>query len=482
MLMAIPGDLPFKGSAPSDNPPSAPETSGGLFRQRILQAAGWSMAAYVSGYGLRLLASLVMTRLLIPEMFGVMAVATVVQVVTAMLCDVGLRQAVIQSPRGDQQLFLDTAWSLQIVRGGVIWGICCAVALVIAWGAANGHFAPESVYAAPVLPAIIAAMAFSAVILGFQSTKSMTSDRHLNQRRPAEVELASQAIGLIVAIICGYFTRSIWSFVVSTLVAATMTVILSHVYLPGSRNRVRFERSSFIELMGFGRWILVSSLFTVLAANGDRIMLAGWTDPATLGIYVLAFNLVIMIEGGGGRLFWSVGTAAFSKIANERPATLKASYYRSRLPFDVFFVGGAGLLYGGGQAIVDMLYDHRYSEAGGILQILSFGLLLSRFGLSSALFLALGRPQNLGLISGIKTVTLFVAVPLAHHFFGFEGALWAISLHAFATLPAIYLLNRRHDLNNLGYEATVLLFWPAGYAIGSLVSAVLHLFPGAILP
>lgn len=460
MSLSRPAALP-------ETEPDNHETSGHGFRQRILHAAGWSMAAYIAGYGLRLVASLIMTRLLVPEMFGVMAVATVVQVVTSMLCDVGLRQSVIQSRRGDQQIFLDTAWTLQIIRGVMIWVVCCAFAAAIAWGAAGGFFTHGSVYAAPDLPAIIAVIAFSSAILGFQSTKSMTSDRHLNQRRLAVVELASQAIGLTVAITCGYLTRSIWSFVLSALVAAAVNVALSHWYLPGLRNRLRLERASFVELIGFGRWILISSLFTVLASNGDRMLLAGWTDPTTLGMYVLAFNLVIMIEGGGGRLFWSVATAAFARIAHERPETIKAAYYRSRLPFDAVFVGSAGLLYGGGQAIVDLLYDHRYSAAGDILQILSFGLLLSRFGLVSALFLALGRPQNLGLISGAKTVSLFLAMPLAHHFFGIEGALWAISLHAVATLPIIYVLQGRHHLNNLAFEAAVLPFWLAGYALGA---------------
>jgi Membrane protein involved in the export of O-antigen and teichoic acid len=424
------------------------------------------MMGYVAGYGLRLVSSLIMTRLLVPEMFGVMAVATVVQVVASMLCDVGLRQAVIQNRRGDQQIFLDTAFTLQVIRGVVIWAACALCAVVIGLAAAEGWFAIDSVYAAQQLPAIIIAMSFSSVILGFQSTKSMTSDRHLNQRQLAIVELASQAVGLAVAIIIGYMTRSIWSFVISTLVAAVVNVILTHVYLPGPNNRIRMEREAAYELLRFGRWILVSSLFTVLAANGDRILLAGWIDPTTLGLYVLAFNLILMIEGGGGRLFWSVATPAFSKIAAEEPEAIRSAYYRARLSFDVVFVGCAGILYGGGEAIVGILYDPRYASAGHILQILSFSLLLSRYGLANALFLAIGCPQNLGLINGVKTATLFIAIPVANHFFGFEGALWAIALHGVVILPIIFVLNRRHGLNNFGFEAAVLLFWPVGYLLG----------------
>jgi hypothetical protein len=86
--------------------------------------------------------------------------------------------------------------------------------------------------------------------------------------------------------------------------------------------------------------------------------------------------------------------------------------------------------------------------------------------LANALFLAIGEPKNLGIISGIKTAALFISVVAAHAFFGFEGALWAIALHGCIVLPVIFVLNGRHRLNNLAFEAAVLLFWPIGFLIG----------------
>ena len=172
-----------------------------------------------------------------------------------MLCDVDLRQSVIQSRRGDQQVFLNTTWTLQIIRGGVIWSACAICAALLAWGSAIGVFSPSSVYAEPQLPAIIAAMALSSLILGFQSTKSMTSDRHLNQRQLAVVELIAQGVGLAASITAGYLTRSIWSFVFGALVAAFAAVLLSHWYLRGPSNRFRLDHESLIELLSFGRWV-----------------------------------------------------------------------------------------------------------------------------------------------------------------------------------------------------------------------------------
>ena len=53
------------------------------------------------------------------------------QVVIALLADLGIRQAVIQSPHGDNESFLNTAWTVQVTRGAVIWVACVLAALVL---------------------------------------------------------------------------------------------------------------------------------------------------------------------------------------------------------------------------------------------------------------------------------------------------------------------------------------------------------------
>ncbi|KQS61265.1 teichoic acid transporter [Rhizobium sp. Leaf371] len=431
----------------------------------VLRASGWSMGGYVLGQILRILSNLVLTRLLVPEVFGVMAVATMVLVVITLLSDVGLRQAVIQSPNGNVQSFLDTAWTLQMVRGVLIWLICIGVGIAIDQANVYG-LTTGGVYQYPDLSLIIGAVGFAAVIMGFQSTKAITRARNLDLSRLTIIEFIALVISLVVAILLCWATGSIWSFVISSWVNALVLTVLSHTSLPGTNNRVHIDRKALGEMMSFGRWIMLASTFSVLAANGDRLLLAGWVTPTVLGFYVLAFNLVAMIEGAGGRLFSAVATPALSRVARETPEQIRKVYYNFRLPFDLFFVGSAGALYGGGRAIIDLLYDHRYAEAGLIIEILSFSLLVTRFGVASSVYLAAGRPQNLTILSFVKTAALFTLVPLANWLFGFEGALWAIALHGVLTLPILLYFNIRYRLNSVKFECVILLAWPVGYLVG----------------
>ena len=105
----------------------SPPTS---LRKRALGAGAWNMVSLVGTQALRLGGNLIMARLLVPDMFGIMAISTTLSVVLHLLSDVGLRQNIIQSPRGDDPLFLNTAWTVQLLRGILLF----AVTLLIAFG------------------------------------------------------------------------------------------------------------------------------------------------------------------------------------------------------------------------------------------------------------------------------------------------------------------------------------------------------------
>jgi O-antigen/teichoic acid export membrane protein len=459
---------------PADERSSSTTRSKQTFRQRILHAAGWSMLGYGLSQLLRIASNLILTRLLVPEMFGVMAIATMIQVAVAMLSDLGLRQAAIRSPMGENQVYLDTTWTLQFIHACFIWLTCVAIAVAFEWGRLAGWFPAGSVYVSPELPWIIASTSFATVLLGLQSTKIISAYRRIELAHLTFVEIATQLVSLAVAVGLALYTRSIWSFVVSTLVSSIVFTILSHVYLKGGRNRFRLNREAISDLVGFGRWIMLSSMFTVLAANGDRILLAGWVSPVTLGIYVLAFNLVAILEGAGNRLFSSVAMPALSNVFNEYPDRLRDTYYKFRLPFDAVFVGSAGAVYAGSKMIIETLYDERYVDATHMVEVFSFGLLVSRYGIASSVFLATGEPRYQTLLNFIKSLSIFSIVPLSYYFFGFEGALWAISLHALPTLPVIFFLNAHHRLNKPMFEALILLAWPLGYAAATIVTEIVH--------
>src|SRR5690242_3160796 len=140
-------------------------------RQRVLRAGTWTLASHAFSLALRFGSNLLMTRLLVPDMFGVMAIATVIMVGLEMFSDLGLRPNIVQSRRGSDPAFLNTAWSVQIIRGLCLWAAALLIALLVVLAKGLGMTPEQSVYADPRLPHVMAILSFTAVIFGFGSTK-----------------------------------------------------------------------------------------------------------------------------------------------------------------------------------------------------------------------------------------------------------------------------------------------------------------------
>jgi O-antigen/teichoic acid export membrane protein len=439
----------------------------GTLKQRAFKAGGWTVAGYGLSQAIRLGGSLVMTRLLVPEMFGVMAIATMVTVILALLSDIGLSQHIVQSRRGDDPALLDTAWVVQIIRGFALWLLALLLSLALYFADRGGMFPPQSVYASAVLPLVIAVTSFQAVLSGFQSTRMASALRNFDQRRLTQIALIAQVSGLVVMVAIGLATRSIWALVAGSLVAPLATTILSHAWMDGHRNAVRWDKGALGELISFGRWVFVSSALFVLAANGDRLLLGGFVDAHTLGLYAIALQMVAAIEGGLSKLFMSVSLPALSEVARTDPSRLREAYYKLRVPGDLLLLFMAGLLFAAGQLVIDVLYDDRYAAAGGMLQVLALSLFTVRYGVAEQMYLAVGRPRYLAIVNLVRLISLYALVPALYLLAGTTAAIWGIALHALATLPFIFAFNARLGLNDWRRESIVLLALPAGYLFGA---------------
>ena len=152
---------------------------------RVLRSASWMVIGYGGSQALRLAANLVLTRLLFPEAFGLMALVSVVSIGLSLFSDVGVGPSIAQSKRGDDPDFLNTAWTIQVTRGLLLWGLTG----LIAWPMAQFYAAPELTLYLPIA-------GIGLMIAGFNPTRIETANRHLLVGRLTVLELTSQVIGI----------------------------------------------------------------------------------------------------------------------------------------------------------------------------------------------------------------------------------------------------------------------------------------------
>jgi O-antigen/teichoic acid export membrane protein len=435
---------------------------------RVLKAGSWTLVGFGSALVLRLVGNLIIARLLAPEAFGIMAVCTAIHVIVALVSDIGLRQAVVRSENAHDPSFLNTAWTVQILRGLVIWITCIGAASVLRLLNMHDVLPEGTVYRNAILPSLIIAVSFSTVIQGLQSMKAVVLGRGLDLRQITIVEITAVVVGYSVAIAVAWSTKSIWSFVFSGWTASATGAILSHLWLPGIKDRLAWNRKALRELANFGRWASASSIIGVMAINGDRLLLGSWFSPTNLGFYSIASNLASVSDGIGSRVFASVSLPALSEIVRKQPDRLGEIFFRMRRWADISYVGNAGFLFAIGPTLIATLYDARYFAAGHMLQLLSFGLLFSRYGLVQDAYIALGKPQYLAAINATKVVSLFVVVPVMFYLLGLDGAIIGMAFYLLPTIPLIFWLNHRHGLNNFRLEILMLAAWPAGWLVGTM--------------
>jgi O-antigen/teichoic acid export membrane protein len=440
-------------------------------RKRAISAGAWNFGALVTSQAFRLGGNLIMARLLMPEMFGIMMIAITVSLVLHMLSDAGLRQNIIQSPRGDDPVFLNTIWTVQIVRGFILFASTLLLAALAWYAQTINLWSPNSTYAAPELPLVLAVTGFSAIIVGFQSTKIDLAVRSFQQKKVVLTEFGSQIVGLVVMLAIGYFTRSIWSLVIAGLVQSMVSTLLGHLWFEGPSNRLQWERSALDELVGFGRWILLSSAVGVLAMYGDRVWFGGSMTAGELGVYSIAVLILGAVQLALQKVVGAVALPAFSEASRTNDTVrLHALYYRLKLMLDLACLFLCGLFLTGSPLLISILYDERYAQAGNMMAILSLSFFTMRYMLANQVWIALGHTKYQAIDNIIRVVSLWVLLPLLLAIGGVKYAIWGAALYTFPTLILVFYVNCRLGMFSLKRELVVLPMLAVGALCGELLT------------
>lgn len=394
----------------------------GSLGRRSLTSGLWSFAELGIGNAIRLASNLILTRLLLPEAFGLMAMVTTVQIGLAMLSDLGIRQSVIRSERAEDPDFLRTAWTVQVMRGAVI------AALVLAVGLALGAFGPAlatpgTVYADPLLPALIMVSALSVLVDALASTNTLLAHRRMDFRRIAFVRLGAQVLGTAVMVALALQWASVWALLIGALVGACLRTLLSHLVFSGPTMRPAWDLEIRTELWRFGRWIIGSSAMGFLTQHADRLILGALLPSSSLGLYMIALLWVQAYGMAVAKLGSEVGLPALSEVRRDRPSDLPRVLRKSLRALDLLCLPGVLFFLLLGSAFIDLLYSDAYHAAGQFMPLLALLILLQRFSLFSALLVAEGRSFQMMLSTSAGALAVCIAIPLGYLWLGVTGAI-----------------------------------------------------------
>jgi O-antigen/teichoic acid export membrane protein len=401
-------------------------------RHQKLEKQAVKGTVYMVGYygialALRLVSSLVLTRLFTPEYFGLMTLLTTVLVGLNLFSHIGLGDSVIQNPRGDEPLFLNTAWTLQVLRGAGLW----VLTIVLAWPVAYFYHEPRMTLLLPVL-------GFGCVIAGFSSTSLLSMARHLGIGKTSMLELMGQLVYFVVTLVWALISPSLWALVGGRLASEAARTAVSYFVMPELRPRFVLDKECVLSLLHFGKWILIGTALTFLAMQSDRLILGKLISIEELGVYGVAFALSDLPRQIIAMFCSRVGYPFIARFSQQPRHEYRGIFLKYRLP--VLAVGGLGLVLvvATGDQVVLHLYDHRYHEAAWMVCVLALGLWHTMlYNTLSPAILALSKAHYNAAANLVYCLSLFTLIPLGFHYYGILGAVVAV---AAGDLPVYFVV------------------------------------------
>lgn len=421
----------------------SPGATAGSLKQLMLRGTAWTVVGYGASQFIRLCGNLILTRLLYPELFGLMALVTTFIIGLALLSDIGIGFSLVQNQRGTEPAFLNTAWTIQVARGITLWLVSFALAIPLA-----------EFYGEPLLRTILPVAAFGLLIAGFNATSLQTLRRTLRLRTLTLLDLGSQVSGLVVMIVWSWFSPEVWGLLVGGLVTAVVRLIASHWVMQGPRNRFAWDPSAAFAIWTYGKWIFLTSAITFFGEQSDRLLLGRVAPLATLGVYGIALTLAEVPRQVTQAIASNVLFPAFSTLQDVPRALLREKITHNRLRVLYLLAIGMALLVCFGDLLIRLMYDARYWQAAWMLPLLALGLwprLLCNT-IEPALF-AIARPQYTTGAQMARVAWTVVGVLAGFALVGIPGAILAIALNDLVYYLVIQFGLWREGLSELRQDA-----------------------------
>lgn len=416
-------------------------------RSRAVRGVTISLGTTVAQHLIRLASNLILTRLLFPEAFGLMALVQTFMTGLAMFSDIGISTSIIQNRRGEDPDFLNTAWTIQIGRGVILWLGACA----LAWPAAQFYNEPQLLWLMP-------AVGLTALIAGFQTTKTMVANRHLRLGKQSTISFSTQFISTLATVFLAWVWPSIWALVIGSLFGSLLGMLAGHLFMPGVRNRLRWDPSAARALISFGRYIFLSTLAGFVVNQGDKILMGKLVGFSDLGIYNIGFFMASFPGMFGDILASRILFPLYREVRPSESALSRRRIGQARMLLSGGLIVISGTLAVIGDWLIGLLYDPRYAAAGPmmiVLSLMAFPAALTKG--NSQLLLAEGNSRDFSILTVLQAVLTIVYLLVGFWLLGLFGVLLVSGLSVITIYPLQQVFLSRHNGTDLRRDAVLAL-------------------------
>lgn len=370
---------------------------------------------------------LVLTHLLEPADFGLVAMGMTLVLVVEAVLELPVTQALVRMQDPSPASF-DTAFTLSLLRGGAMAALIAGLAHPLA-----------AFYHEPRLIGLVLALALGPCVRGLLSPRMVIYQRQLNFRWSALIEVLGKLAALLAAAAVAFVTSSYWALAVANVATPLIMATLSYVVAP-YRPRLRLtEWRQFADMAG---WHSLSQLATAFNWQMDKFLLGRYTEPVSLGRFFMAENVASIPNNA------IIGPVAYPLLAAFAPLTTKEAFRAAyaRASTALVFLGAPALI---GLAVladplVRIVFDPKWLYAAPLIKLLALSNLVPLPTEPVAgLAMALNRTRWIAWRSFLNFAVRLPATLIGVIYFGVDGAIVARIVANGATFVLGMLIVRR---------------------------------------
>jgi PST family polysaccharide transporter len=390
-------------------------------------AVRWRTAQLVGVNAIFLIRVLVLALILVPDDFGLLAVALVPIGILLQATELGMIPALVQS-RSPERRHFDVAWTIGLGRGLLTAGLVFAAAPWVA-SLANEPRAVE----------ITRVMALQPLLNGFGSIRVADLQRRLEFRPLALIGLGEAVANTVVAIALAP-VLGVWALVSGTLAGNVARLAASYAVAPYAP-KLAFQRAAARSLVRFGQWIFVTALLGTIGGAVLRVLISRQLGVAELGVYYLATRLTFLLAGAVFDVGTSVSFPIYARLQKDRDEAVRI--FRAVFSaMAAIVVPGFALLIALAPSLVEHVLGPAWAGTAPVLRTLSVVCILSVFGeVTGPIWNGMGQPWRNALLEALQSSLLLVGVWALTSRVGVVGAAlaWIPAMIASQLLSAVFL-------------------------------------------
>jgi O-antigen/teichoic acid export membrane protein len=392
-------------------------------RRRMAAGAAWMIFFRGATRLLGVISTVILARLLVPEDFGLMAVATAIVAGLELMSAFSFDIALIQHQDSTRSHY-DTAWTITI-----LFSVATALLLVVLAGPGAAFYEDGR------LETIMYVLAAGTVVEGFQNVGIVAFRKDMDFRKEFLFQVGKKLISFAVTLPLAFLWRDYWALVIGLVAGKLGGTLLSFAVHP---YRPRFALSAHVELFRFSRWLVLNNLLGFLRHRAPDFIVGKLAGPGPLGLFTLSYELAQLPTT---ELVAPINRAvypAYARISSDL-SRLQHSYLEVVGMIAFFALPAAAGIAVIAEPLVTVVLGPRWLDAVPLIQVLGLAGAVNALETNiGSVYLALGRPQILSRLYGFFVALIVVLVVAFTWRWGVVGAAWGCLLAAVLNIPVYY--------------------------------------------